>query len=133
MTDIDAQNRNAQRNSRIVWFEIPATDLDRAVKFYQAILQIEVKHEQMGGEQLAVFAYQPPAISGCIIAGKDYTPGKGPLVYLNADPDLQAALDRVEAAGGKILIPRTALPPGMGFFARILDTEGNQVGLHAVI
>jgi uncharacterized protein len=50
---------------------------------------------------------------------------------LNADPTMSLVLDRVVAAGGQILTPRVALPEGMGFFAHILDTEGNRVGLHA--
>ncbi|MHB8302024.1 MAG: VOC family protein [Acidobacteriaceae bacterium] len=134
MTDREAQtNRAGQRKSRVVWFEIPASNFDRAVKFYQSILQVTLKLEQEGPAQLAIFAYQPPAISGCVIAGKGYTPGTGAIVYLNADPDLQAVLDRVAGAGGKVLVPRTALPEAVGgYFARILDTEGNQVGLHAV-
>ncbi len=134
MTDREAQtNRAGQRKSRVVWFEIPAGNFDRAVKFYQSILQVTLKLEQEGPAQLAIFAYQPPAISGCVIAGKGYTPGTGTIVYLNADPDLQAVLDRVPGAGGKVLVPQTALPEAVGgYFARILDTEGNQVGLHAV-
>ena len=54
------------------------------------------------------------------------------MVYLNADPDLDAALARVEPAGGKVVVPKTPLPPGMGHYARIQDTEGNLVGLHAI-
>ncbi|MHB1744029.1 MAG: VOC family protein [Acidobacteriaceae bacterium] len=126
-------DREAQRKSRIVWFEIPATQFDRAVKFYQSILKTTLKLEQEDTSQLAIFSYQPPAIGGCVIARKGYTPGTGAIVYLNADPDLQVVLDRVPEAGGKVLVPRTALQQGaMGYFARILDTEGNQVGLHAV-
>jgi predicted enzyme related to lactoylglutathione lyase len=53
-------------------------------------------------------------------------------VYLNADPALDEVLARVERAGGRICHPRTALPDGMGFFANIVDTEGNRVGLHAM-
>ncbi|MEI9973881.1 MAG: hypothetical protein WDO73_18600 [Ignavibacteriota bacterium] len=53
-------------------------------------------------------------------------------MYLNANPNLDAVLARVETAGGKIVVPRTALPAGMGFWARIQDTEGNLVGLHAI-
>ncbi len=126
-------DRAGQRKSRIVWFEIPAVQLDRAVQFYQSILKVTLKVEQIGPEKLAVFPYQPPAISGCVLEVKGHTPGAGVILYLNADPDLKGALDRVAGAGGKVLLPRTALPENVGgYFARILDTEGNQVGLHAV-
>ena len=56
----------------------------------------------------------------------------GSLVYLNAEPSLDAVLARVAAAGGQVTLPRTALPPGMGFFAHVRDSEGNRVGLHAL-
>ena len=57
--------------------------------------------------------------------------GQGTVVYLDASPSLDAALERVVAHGGKIALPRQALPPGMGFFAHIHDLDGNRVGLHA--
>jgi predicted enzyme related to lactoylglutathione lyase len=53
------------------------------------------------------------------------------VIYLNADPTLSLVVDRVAAAGGKVLVPRVELPEGMGVFAHILDTEGNRIGLHA--
>jgi predicted enzyme related to lactoylglutathione lyase len=56
---------------------------------------------------------------------------EGAIVYLNADPSLDAVLDRIAPAGGSIALPRTELPPGMGAFAQILDTEGNRIGLHS--
>jgi predicted enzyme related to lactoylglutathione lyase len=55
----------------------------------------------------------------------------GTLVYLDASPSLDAALTRAVAAGGRVALPRQALPPGMGFFAHIVDLDGNRVGLHA--
>jgi predicted enzyme related to lactoylglutathione lyase len=122
-----------QRESRVVWFEIPAADLDRACQFYESLLAIKLSRGQFGAEELAVIPYQKPAISGAITQSKDHRPAAGgTTVYLNVDPDLDAALARVEPAGGKVVVPKTALPPGMGFYARIQDTEGNTVGLHAI-
>ena len=59
------------------------------------------------------------------------SPHGGTLVYLDASPSLDAALERVVAHGGQVAVPRQALPPGMGFFAHIQDLDGNRVGLHA--
>ena len=56
----------------------------------------------------------------------------GPLIYLNGNPDVQNILDKVEAAGGKIMMPKTEISPEYGFMALILDTEGNRIGLHSV-
>ena len=56
---------------------------------------------------------------------------KGSLVYLNGGEDLSVPLSKVEAAGGKILLPKTALGPN-GFMAHFTDTEGNKVGFHSM-
>ena len=82
---------------------------------------------------MAVFPYEKPAVGGCVMAGAGLRPGVGGMVgYLNAEPSLDTVLARVAGAGGHVVIPRTELPPGMGAFARIRDTEGNLVGLHAL-
>jgi uncharacterized protein len=126
----DAMNRDA-----INWFEIPARDIERAQRFYETLLGAPLRREQMGESTLAVFPYEEPGAGGCLITG----PGtakpasdSGTLVYLNAAPSLDAVLARVEAAGGRIATPKVALPPGMGFFAHVIDSEGNKVGLHAL-
>jgi predicted enzyme related to lactoylglutathione lyase len=124
--------REQQRLSRVVWFEIPALNLDRAVRFYESILNATLRREPMGPVELAVFPYTAPAISGCLIKGGEFKPGAGAVVYLNAEPTLDAVRSRVEAAGGKVLMPDVTLPGDMGVYTRILDTEGNTVGLHAL-
>ena len=116
------------------WFEIPAHDLDRAQAFYEKLLATSLRREQMGEQQLAIFKYDDSAVGGCLLKG----PGmpepstQGALLYLNAEPSLDAALARVEAAGGRIATPKVQLPGDMGAFAHIIDTEGNRLGLHAL-
>jgi len=132
LTSEQLEARQGQRNSRVVWFEIPVADMERARKFYETILAIQLEIAQYGPERLAVFPYQPPAISGCLIEADGLKPGHGPVPALNADPHLDAVLDRVEKAGGRIVHPYTELPKGMGCFARVEDTEGNLIGLHAM-
>lgn len=117
------------------WFEIPAVDLDRAQRFYEAVLGAPLKRESMGSEQMAIFPYEGEhAVSGCINVGAEgVAPSRaGTRVYLDAGTSIDAALGRVAAAGGRIHTPKTALPPGMGFFAHVEDSEGNVVGLHAL-
>ena len=125
-------NKEQQRLSRVVWFEIPATNLDRAIRFYEQVFETKLIPHVMGSVTMAVFPYTEPAISGCVIQSEFHKPGEGPILYLNADPSVDAALSRVEAAGGSIVQPRTELPADLGVCARILDTEGNAVGLHAI-
>jgi uncharacterized protein len=119
----------------IDWFEIPVRNIDRAQTFYETLLAITLRREAMGpGKTLAVFGYGDNAVGGCLMAGEG-TPepsANGTLVYLNAEPSLDAVLARVEAAGGRIMTPKVQLPDGMGCFAHIADTEGNRVGLHAL-
>jgi len=124
--------KQQQRQSRAVWFEIPASDFDRATRFYEQIFQVTLKMHQAGSEKLGVFPYEAPAISGCVMTAPNIQPSNaGTVVYLNADPTLSAVVERVAAAGGKVLVPRVELPEGMGVFAHIMDTEGNRIGLHA--
>lgn len=122
--------------SAIHWFEIPATDLDRAQRFYETVLACNLRREPMGPGLGAVFPYQRDTggVGGALLCGPNAgTPAaSGTLVYLDGGEALDATLARVVPAGGQIALPRQALPPGMGFFAHIIDTEGNRVGLHAL-
>ena len=122
-------------SSAVHWFEIPVRNLDRAQSFYEALLGAPLRREQMGPETtLAVFQYDEPGVGGCLYANeKGPEPStQGALVYLNAEPSLDAVLARVESCGGHISTPKVQLPEGMGCFAHITDTEGNRVGLHAL-
>jgi hypothetical protein len=120
-------------NKPINWFEIPALDLNRASAFYEEILAVTLNRGDMGSASHAVFPYdRDHATGGCLITGSGLKPSAdGAVVYLNAGQSLDAVLARIVPAGGSIALPRTELPPGMGAFAQILDTEGNRVGLHA--
>lgn len=124
--------------SSVNWFEIPVTDIARAERFYGAVLDATFAPNCATSQQIhamSVFACNdgPDSITGCLIAGEGYAPATtGSLVYLNAAPSIDAALARVRDAGGAIALPKTALPPGLGFFAHIIDSEGNRVGLHAL-
>ncbi len=120
----------------ITWFHIPATDMARAKAFYETISGSSLeKLESPPGMEMWSFPadWRAGEISGAIVCGEGAVPSAtGTAVFLNSNPDLQTVLDRVEAAGGKILVPKTAI--GMedaGHFAMIADTEGNTVGLHS--
>ncbi len=116
--------------NNVVWFEIPSTDFKRAVAFYETILGQKLRKMDFMGTPTAVFAYEKPAISGCVLQEEALRPGvAGSVVYLNADGIFDQVLDRVAKAGGKV-VAVIDLPPGMGRAARIIDSEGNQVGLH---
>ena len=115
-----------------VWFEIPASDFDRAVGFYEKVFETRLQVTEMGGCQLGVFPYEEPATSGCIMKGEGYKPAYGgSVIYLETKGTLDGPLARAVSSGGKVVFPKTALPPGMGFYAQFIDCEGNRVGLHS--
>jgi predicted enzyme related to lactoylglutathione lyase len=114
------------------WFEIPASDFGRAEKFYSTILATElIPMQDMEGYQMSMFPAEG-GVGGGVIQGEGYVPSaEGTVVYLNAGDDLNIVLNRVEAAGGKVLMPKTSIGEN-GFMAYFLDSEGNKVGLHSM-
>lgn len=123
-----------QTQNAISWFEIPVADLDRAQVFYETVLARKLRRENMGGDALAVFPYERPGTGGALQAGASAIArtGSSIRIYLDCAPGIDAVLARIEAAGGQIVAAKSALPPGMGFIAHMRDTEGNEVGLHAL-
>ncbi len=122
-------------NNAVSWFEIPATDLKRAKKFYESIFGIELTEITMAGDlKMAMFPTEDGTVGGAVCAHKDfYHPSQqGTMVYLNGSPDLQDVLSKVEGAGGKIFMPKTQITPEYGYMAVFIDSEGNRVALHSM-
>ncbi len=122
--------------SALNWFQIPAADGTRARAFYETVCGVELT-ELPGGPDMQMWAFptdwRQGEIGGAIVCGEGAVPSAtGTMVFLNGDPDLQAVLDRVEPAGGRILMSKTLIDmEDAGYFAIIADTEGNTVGLHS--
>lgn len=118
------------------WFEIPVADMDRAIRFYESASAKRLRREAFGGpgQELAVFEVaNEGGVKGALLSNGQAQPSaQGAIVYLNAAPSIDAWLSRAERAGGRVVLGKTALPEGMGFFAHILDSEGNRVGVHAL-
>ncbi len=129
---------SAESNA-ITWFEIPVSDMKRAKKFYETVLDIELVTAKAEGdmEAMELFPRQPDVsmgrtdvVSGSLIKAKRLHPaGNGILIYLNANPELDKAIARIAPAGGKLILPRTKNPAG--YVCIFEDTEGNKVGLYA--
>jgi predicted enzyme related to lactoylglutathione lyase len=116
----------------VAWFEIPSVDFDRAVRFYEAALDVKLNRQQFGDQPIAVFSYEEPATGGAIVHNPSIKPARdGVCVYLNAQPTVDAVLARIEKAGGKTDGPVIELPQDIGYIAFFIDTEGNRVGLHS--
>jgi predicted enzyme related to lactoylglutathione lyase len=115
----------------INWFEIPATDFDRAVGFYQAVLGHDIRKGEFMGVPHGFFPADKDGVAGAIVAPPDATPAvDGTLIYLDAGPALSAMVARVAPSGGRILLGETPIGE-QGAIAIFVDTEGNRIGLHA--
>ena len=113
-------------------FEIPATDISRAVDFYQAILTINIEKMEFPEMQMGIFPYEEQMVTGVIVKAQGYHPSSnGVTLYLNGGNDLQIILDRVEKNGGKIIVPKSPHADDSGFYALFHDSEGNKIGLHS--
>lgn len=130
------QKINEQVNV-ITGFEIPVTDIERAIRFYESILDIKLVRRKDGEEEAAFFPYNPNIIqassgrvTGVLSQSSVNQPSSnGTIVYINASPRIQEVIDRVERCGGKVIMPKTEIPAG--FISIIHDSEGNKVGLYA--
>ena len=119
-------------NSYISMFEIPATDISRAVNFYQIILDIKIEKMDVEGMKMGILPYENQTVTGVIIQSDGYKPSAdGVTIYLNGGDNLQVILDKVEKNGGKIIAPKTAHADGSGFFAIFIDSEGNKMALNS--
>ncbi|HAS47515.1 MAG TPA: glyoxalase [Microscillaceae bacterium] len=130
--DINPTNNTKKMNSYLAIFEIPATDISRAINFYGAILDLKVEKIDLPGMEMGLLPYKDQMVTGVIIKGEGYTPSSsGVTIYLNGGHNLQIILDKVEKNGGKIVTPKTPHADGNGYFALFLDSEGNRIGLHS--
>jgi hypothetical protein len=117
--------------NQIVWCDIPVIDLDRAIRFYSAVIGGEVKKYDYPGMSIGVLPEADSAASGCLYTAEGEKPSaQGPLVYLNCSGRLDDAIAAVESNGGKVLKPKHQIGQH-GFRAVILDSEGNRLALHS--
>ena len=119
-------------HNAVSWFEIPTTDLSRAMQFYESIFAIHMEQMEFpNGLKMVLFPTEEDAIGGALVHFPDFykTGSEGPLVYLNGGDDLQVVLDRVDPNGGKTVVPKTQISEEYGHMAVFLDTEGNRIAL----
>ncbi len=119
-------------SNAINWFELPSVNFERAVKFYSDVLNAELATMKMEDVDMAFFPTKDNGVGGCVTYGDGNKPNaEGALVYLNGGDDLSTPLARVEGAGGKVVMPKTAIGEN-GFIAMFMDTEGNKVAFHSM-
>ncbi|HZY38304.1 MAG TPA: VOC family protein [Mucilaginibacter sp.] len=116
------------------WFEISVTDIARAKKFYEEIFGIEMMEQEMMGMKMAYFPadMMNGKVGGGLVESQYHKPSvDGAKIYLNANPDLDGPLGKVEAAGGKVHMPKMKISDEIGYMGFFVDTEGNVVAMHS--
>ena len=124
------------KNNVVGWFEIPVENMERAITFYEKVLDFKMTRNQMGPLDMAWFPWIEDGLGtpgSLVFHGEFYKPSTdGVLIYLTAHSgDLENELSRVEGAGGKVLQPKTKISDEYGFMALIIDSEGNRIALHS--
>lgn len=124
------RNKKVYKNY-VSWFEIPAIDFQQAVNFYNHIFGIEMEQNITEVNAMAFFPVTS-GVGGAVISGPGSVPSDtGPLIYLNGGKDLATVLNKVEEAGGRIVMPKTPIGEEAGYFAIFIDCQGNKLALHS--
>lgn len=123
-------------NNIVGWFEIPVTDMERAVGFYETVLDVKLDRNQMGPLEMAWFPYAPEGYGsgGSLVCYEEsYTPSEnGVVIYLSSPTgDLKNEISRVNNAGGKVIQDKKIISEEHGYMALFIDSEGNRVALHS--
>jgi len=118
------------------WFEIPVMDMTRAIVFYESVFNVKLVRNQMGALDMAWFPWNEKAVGapGSLVGNKDhYKPSSdGVVIYFTSQTDnLNDQLKHVQAAGGKVLRPKTKISDTYGYIAVFADTEGNKIAIHS--
>jgi predicted enzyme related to lactoylglutathione lyase len=118
------------------WFEIPVTDMERAIKFYETVFAFKLQRNQVGPLDMAWFPWieEGMGAAGSLVCFPEvYKPTtEGVVIYFTAfSGDMAVELSRVEGAGGKVLQHKTLITDEIGYMGLFLDTEGNRIALHS--
>ena len=117
----------------LCWTDIPVTDLGRAIGFYSAVLGAPVTRQAHEGYELGVLPHGGDNPAGCLTPASENKPSQnGPLIYLSVEGRLDAAIQAVDPAGGKVAEPKKSIKP-WGYRALVIDTEGNRIALHSMV
>jgi hypothetical protein len=125
-----------QKNNSVGWFELPVTNMERAIRFYETVFDQKLERMQMGPLDMAWFPWSEGGLgaAGSLVYHEEYYKPStdGALIYFTAHSgDLDNELSRVAVAGGQVIQPKTLITEDIGYMAMIIDTEGNRVALHS--
>jgi predicted enzyme related to lactoylglutathione lyase len=117
----------------ISWFDIPTSNFDRAVQFYQNVFNLTLNIVDCNGEKMGCFPDDGENVTGCIFYSPDYKPSSdGVILSFYCDHDINLFLEKVRLNGGKTITPKTKIMvEGRGYFALFSDTENNRMGVYS--
>ena len=123
------------KHNVVGWFEIPVTDMDRAIRFYEAVFEFKLTRTTMGPIDMALFPSVENSIgsAGSLVHNSEYyePSPNGTLIYFTAfSGDVSIELGRAAAAGGTVLMPKTLISKEVGYMAMFSDSEGNRMAIH---
>ena len=115
----------------LVWYDIPALELDRAIRFYSAVLAAPVRKELVGDVPTGWLPTEDGGVMGCLCVVPGFKPSAdGVMIYLGVNGRLRAAVAAVRAHGGTVQSDVHSIGEH-GFRAEVLDSEGNCIALHS--
>lgn len=131
--DLTRVSKSVQKKNLFGWIEIPVVDVARAMKFYGALLKTELKAVEKYEATMVFLPHHDEGVSGALVKHDGFVPGaQGPLVFIDAGENLSPMLERAVQAGAMVVVPKTLISKEIGYFAVILDSEGNRIGLHSM-
>ena len=131
MGTLGSRQKTKKIKNYVNWFEIPVLNLKRAVTFYNHLYDIKMEMTELNEYAMAFFPTEN-GIGGALVMGPGCIPGEtGSLIYLNGGDDLQVVINKVENAGGRVVLEKTKIDDNSGYFALFIDTEGNKLALHS--
>lgn len=131
---------------QMVWFEVPVKDLDRAIDFYSNVLLIKVKRILMLDQEQGYLDKGDGTPGGVLIKKGDHQPGQGPVLFFyvigiseilknvteyNGVIITEKTLLKQKNSEGNFVITNNLIDQKVGYFAEILDSEGNRIGLYS--
>ncbi len=124
------KNIMTKKSNPVVYFEIPVTDINRAIKFYNTVFHFDFDKENIDNNEMALFPFsdENSGISGALAKGEIYKPTKDGVVIYFKTENIDETIKMAISNGGQILYPKT--DNGIGLVAEFEDTEGNRIALY---
>ena len=129
LTPPSAGAREPMIANPVSYFEIPVSDTERAIEFYQAVFTVSLSRTTIDGHDMALFPFNEDGggISGALAKGDSYIPSKsGPRIYFFVE-NIDETLARAIKHGGTVAYKKTFT--GSFWVAEFEDSEGNQIAL----